>query len=108
MVARENWTAEVPREWVENKDRVLSERGVGAGAGGDEFVVRGEWGNRGKCVRRDMLEHTLADARRHHHPPPFPEPSLPFGEYTFYPTNANADSSANNDLAPRRPSLPNI
>src|SRR6202044_3557505 len=38
--------------------------------------------------------HTLADMRRQPHSP---EPaSLPLGEYTFYPTDA--DSAANDDL----------
>jgi hypothetical protein len=50
----------------------------------------------------DPQSHTLADSRRP------PEPTSPFGEYTFYHTKPDNETTPNDELAPRRPSLPHI
>jgi hypothetical protein len=62
MVARENWgdrTAEVLREWVENKDRVL--RGGLGGGGADEFGSMSVGGKGGKCVLQALWIHKIGN-----------------------------------------------
>lgn len=48
----------------------------------------------------DHHSHTLADSRRQ---PSHPEPTMPFDGY---PTKPDNDAAPNDELAPRRPSLP--
>ena len=75
------------RQFSHGKDRILS-RGNGCMS----------------CLipptHADHHSHTLADSRRQ---PSHPEPTMPFDGY---PTKPDNDAAPNDELAPRRPSLP--
>src|ERR1700691_2352180 len=53
----------------------------------------------------DPHSHTLSDLRRQPSPP---KPTSPFGEYMTYPTKPGIETVSNDELAPRRPSLPHL
>lgn len=116
---------------MENTDRDLRER---VGMGMSLWVRVRVWGKRGKRVLQALWIHPSGNDLTSNNPStklstpskaiPIPTPvhihlrmrgdsllppkpaSLPFSEYTFYPINA--DSTPDDDIAPRRPSLPHI